>query len=136
MKRLNSVTFGMSETPETPQAQEDSLTQAKEESALSSDSESFMEYFHAYISALVNDCAALGTNILPSYNWEEAQASLLSSIAIDDGGLDSMLGVLEREIERTPPTIETIHSVQAEGIELVRSFDNLRSEAINTVRSW
>ena len=130
LKRQNSA---KSKSPETPQAQEDSLTQANQGQVVGSDSDSFMDYFYAYISALVSDCAALGTKGLPSYDWKDAQTAFLSSFVIDDGDMDSMLGVLEREIDRTPPAIE---SVRSEGIEMVRSFDNLRSEAIESVRSF
>ena len=133
LKRQNSAKL---KSPETPQAQEDSLTQANQGQTVGSDSDSFMNYIYAYISALVSDCAALSTKGLPSYNWEDAQTALLSSFVIDDGDMDSMLGVLEHEIERTPPTIEAIASVRSEGIEMVRSFDNLRSEASESVRSF
>jgi hypothetical protein len=106
-----------------------------EPSAVGSDSadSSFLNYIYAYISSLVIDCAALSTKGLPS--WEGAQTALLSSFVIEEGDMDNMLGVLEREIERTPPAIEAMESVRTEGIEMVRSFDNLRSETIESVRS-
>jgi hypothetical protein len=135
-EKLKLQNYTKSKSPETQQAGENSLTEAKQGQAVVSDSESFMDYYYAYISALVNDCAALGAKGLPSYNWEENQTTFLSSFVIDDRDMDSMLSVLEREIGRTPPTIEAIEGIRSEGIEIVRSFDDLRSDAVESVRSF
>jgi hypothetical protein len=87
-----------------------------------SENEGFLQYFLAYVEAIVEDCEAMGTT-LSEMDWKDA---VLGPFMVEDEHVGDLMQVVSTELNKTP----ALHSADAMeaptqlAIEAARSFSS------------